>query len=246
MSKEAYIRGFCKVAEANSYDPFELARMAVGFNRLKKAEAKLFVKELRKKAGYTGSQPPVRLTAPNLRRQGSAQPQFEHYGRRQQVTPVKPVPTQLSKVNSQPNVTGNPPARAENPQYKAFADAAKKKGWNYSNGTWTSPNGQKFTDSQINSRMKLRSREKAINSRAAARRAAGIPVPQKTKVPHLNGVPLQSHGVDWGRKWGRNDLLNFDAKAFRRDADTWASRSLTNKTPGIGTFRMPGGSRRYW
>lgn len=74
MSKEAYIRGFCKVAEENGYDPFELARMAVGFKRLKKAEAKLFVQELRKKAGYTSSQPPVRLTAPNLRRKSTAKP----------------------------------------------------------------------------------------------------------------------------------------------------------------------------
>lgn len=48
MSKEAYIRGFCKVAGENGYDPFELARMAVGFKQLKKAEARLFVKELRK------------------------------------------------------------------------------------------------------------------------------------------------------------------------------------------------------
>lgn len=270
MSKEAYIRGFCKVSEANGYDPFELARMAVGFNRLKKAEAKLFVQELRKKASYTSSQPPVRLTAPNLRRTAprlvaqSVQPEPEHYGSPGfRGRPSQPKMQSSAASNVQPAsqvqtarrpVVSKLPVKSVNPQYDAFAVAAKKKGWNYANGSWTSPSGQTFTDSQVRSRINLRKQEKQYNDRAAARRASGIPAPevhtQNSPVfgssTSLHGVPRYSHGVDWGRRWTAGDLLNLDTKSFRRDADAWASKSVKNNTSGLSTFTVPGGASRYW
>ena len=57
MDKKSYIDGFCKIAEKNGYNPFELARMAIGFRRLKQAEAKLFIQDLRKMAGNQNNQP---------------------------------------------------------------------------------------------------------------------------------------------------------------------------------------------
>lgn len=268
--KESYINGFCKVAESNGYNPFELARLALGFQRLKTAETRAFVQDLFKKAAYSRSRRPLQasnlrratqpqgrtprpgeLVSPNLRKpspapsgQGaSSVPAAPKVPGLPTVLPTQPVQSPKAKSQGQqPNATEKALAKTQSPadrRYEAFSNKAKKNGWNYSNGTWISPSGQKFTDSQVNSRIRLRSLEKAINRRAEARRAAGIPLPQKTHVPQSNGILNRSYGVNWRKKWSNDDLLNFDTKAFRRNADTWAERSRQNRTTGLGTFTFP-------
>ena len=169
MSKEAYIRGFYKVAEANSYDPFVLARMALGFKRLKKAEARASAHELRKTAQ-------IRLTASNLRNKHpslrlspstystqdtasglSGSPGFRRHGGEYTTTPVA---TGVQPMKPQkPAVTGNmqqasAKSTVQTPMtYDRFVAGAKSRGWKLNNGTWTSPNGQKFTDQSVRDRI---------------------------------------------------------------------------------------------